>query len=48
MVTSHDFPLFPFHIMGRAEVSDSGDFGSAFGVCLNLQVHVWDELEDVL
>ena len=52
MVTSHDFQLLALPIMGRAEVSDSGDFGIAFGACFgmspNLCVHVWDEIEDAL
>ena len=38
--------------MGRAEVSDSGNFRRAFVVCFgmspNLCVHVWDEVEDAL
>ena len=45
MVTAHDFQLLALPVMGRAKVSDSGDFGRAFNVCFsispNLCVHVW-------
>ena len=52
MVSSHDFQISALPIMGRAEVSDSGDFRRAFavwfGMSPNLCVHVWDEIEDML
>ena len=52
MVTSCDFQLSALPIMGRAKVSDSGNFGRTFDACFgvspSLCVDVWDEIEDVL
>ena len=47
MITSHDFQLLALPIMGRAKVSESGDFRRrAFNVCFgmspNLCLHVWE------
>ena len=52
MVTSCDFQLSALAMMGRAEVSDSGNFrrvlGACFGMSPNLCIHVWDKTEDAL
>ena len=52
MVTAHDFKTCALPIMGRAEASNTSNFGSTFVVCFimsaSLCAHVCDEIEDVL